>query len=97
MEKFVLKYFNLIRTNPSEVCPTITQTSSLSSAASVAHYAERRKFNIPELRRLSGFPDDFVLTGSFRQRTERLGRAVSPPVYRAVGDRIAETLDQKEN
>ena len=38
----------------------------------------RRKFAIAELKRLCGFPDDFILTGSYAQQWERLGRAVPP-------------------
>jgi len=41
-----------------------------------------RKFTLGELRRVCGFPDDFVLTGTYQQRWERLGRAV-PPVMMA--------------
>ena len=44
----------------------------------------RRTYTIAELRRICGFPDDYQLTGSFNQQWERLGRAVAPPVMRAV-------------
>lgn len=48
----------------------------------------RRKYNLLELRRLMGFPDDFKLTGKPRQQWERLGRSHSPlSVYH-----IAKTL-----
>jgi DNA (cytosine-5)-methyltransferase 1 len=40
--------------------------------------AEPRKFTIPEIKRLCGFPDDFILTGSFAQQWERCGRSVPP-------------------
>jgi DNA (cytosine-5)-methyltransferase 1 len=53
-------------------------------AASVIHPTERRKFTIAELKRICAFPDDFVLTGTFAQQWERLGRAVPPPVACAV-------------
>ena len=44
-------------------------------AASVTHPTERRKFSIPELRRICGFPDDFILTGKFEQQPKRLARS----------------------
>ena len=48
----------------------------------------RRKYNLNELRRIMGFPDDFLLTGTPRQQWERLGRSHSPlSVYH-----IAKTL-----
>lgn len=40
--------------------------------------AEPRRLTIDELRRLGGFPDDFVLTGTYGQQWERIGRAVPP-------------------
>jgi hypothetical protein len=72
------KYFSLVRTHPDEVCPTICASHGSGSIASITHFAEKRKFSIGELRRLSGFPDDFKLTGTYEQQWERLGRAVPP-------------------
>lgn len=52
----------------------------------------RREFTIPEVRRICGFPDDFQLTGSYRQRWERMGRAVPPPMMQAVAAEVAAAL-----
>lgn len=49
---------------------------------------EKRKFSIAELKRIGGFPDDFILTGTYAQQWERIGRAV-PPVMMA---HIAATI-----
>jgi DNA (cytosine-5)-methyltransferase 1 len=49
----------------------------------------RRRFTIDELRRICGFPDDYVLTGSFSQQWERLGDAVPPPMAAAWATAIA--------
>ena len=87
------RYFNLVRTDPHDVCPTVTQSTNAASVASVVHFDERRKFHVTELKRISGFPDDFVLTGEFKRRVERLGRSVVPPMYRAVGEKIADVLE----
>lgn len=86
------RYFNLIRTDPDQPVPTITATAGVVGAAGVTHPSEPRKFTIPELRRLCGFPDDFVLTGTFPKQWERLGRAVPPPMMRAVAASVAEAL-----
>ncbi len=86
------KYFNLVRPRLDEPCPTVTQTGGTMGAASVTHPLERRKFTIAELRRLCGFPDDFVLTGTYQQRWERLGRAVPPPMMRAVAAGVRAAL-----
>jgi DNA (cytosine-5)-methyltransferase 1 len=82
------KYFNLQKPALDQPCPTITQTGGNPSAAGVVHPTERRKFTIAELKRICGFPDDFVLTGTYAQQWERLGRAV-PPVMMF---HIAQTL-----
>jgi DNA (cytosine-5)-methyltransferase 1 len=51
-----------------------------------------RKFNMAELRRICGFPDDFILTGSYAQQWERLGRAVPPVMMSYVAKEVAATL-----
>lgn len=86
------RYFNLVRPDPDEPVPTVTQAGGNLGLASVTHPTERRKFTIEELRRLCGFPDDFVLTGTYAQQWERLGRAVPPPMMAAVARELAQVL-----
>lgn len=50
----------------------------------------RRRFTIQELRRICGFPDDYVLTGSFAQQWERLGDSVPPPMAAAWARTLAD-------
>jgi DNA (cytosine-5)-methyltransferase 1 len=52
----------------------------------------RRKFAIAELKRLCGFPDDFILTGSYAQQWERLGRAVPPVMMSHVAATIRDKI-----
>jgi site-specific DNA-cytosine methylase len=52
----------------------------------------RRKFTIAELKRICGFPDDFVLTGTYAQQWERLGRAVPPLMMKAIADTIRDEV-----
>ena len=73
--------------------PTITAEGGNASLASVTHPTERRKFSIAELKRICAFPDDFILTGSYAQQWERLGRAVPPLMMKAIAETIRdETL-----
>lgn len=53
---------------------------------------ERRKWTIPELRRICAFPDDFVLTGSFAEQWERLGRSVPPVMMLHVAAAIRDEV-----
>ena len=66
--------------------------SDESGMAIDRHAAQKRKFTIPELRRICGFPDDFVLTGTYAQQYERLGRAVPPPMMAAVAAHIRDNI-----
>jgi DNA (cytosine-5)-methyltransferase 1 len=86
------RYFSLVRSDPDKPCGTITQSGGNGHSASVAHPYECRKFSIAELRRLCGFPDDFRLPGTYAQQYERLGRAVPPPMMRAIAESIREGI-----
>lgn len=84
--------FNMIRPCPDLPCPTLTQTGQQIGASGVFHYAENRKLTINECKRIMGFPDDYFLAGKFNQKIERLGRAVSPPMYQVLATSIYDTV-----
>lgn len=88
------KYFGLTKAHQDMPCGTILAgcNGGVKSAAGVTHPFEKRKFTIPELKRICGFPDDFILTGTFAQQWERLGRAVAPPMMAAVAAHIRDTI-----
>ena len=78
--------FNLRRSDPDK--PAHTLTAKHGGGASITHPYICRRFSIAELKRISSFPDDFILTGSYAKKCECIGMAVVPFVARA----IAETL-----
>ena len=83
------KYLNLKRCDLDKPSYCVSQMGGQNSGvASVTHPTEKRKFSIQELKRICAFPDDFILTGSYAQQWERLGRAV-PPVMMS---HIAKTI-----
>lgn len=90
------RFFQLVKPPLDGPCPTITASGGSGSIAGVVHPTEKRKFTIPELRRICGFPDDFVLTGTYQQQWERLGRAVPPVmmmhIAAAVRDGVLKRL-----
>jgi site-specific DNA-cytosine methylase len=49
-------------------------------------------FTINELKRIQALPDDFVLTGSFDQKAERIGRMVPPLLTSAIASQINERI-----
>jgi DNA (cytosine-5)-methyltransferase 1 len=86
------KYFSLVKPALDSVCPTITASSGVLSLAGVVHPTEKRKFTIPELRRICGFPDDFKLTGTYAQQWERLGRAVPPVMMSHIAATVRDEI-----
>lgn len=84
------RYYMLTRAALDDACPTITQRGGAGNTASVAHPIERRKFSIAELKRICAFPDDFILTGTYAQQYERLGRAVPPVMMMHIARAIYE-------
>ena len=86
------EYFQLVRPPRDEPSPTVTASGGQPSIASVVHPTEKRKFSIAELRRICGFPDDFVLTGTYPQQWERLGRAVPPVMMAAIAGTIRDEI-----
>lgn len=85
-------YRDLVRTDSDRPAPTIQRVGGASNRASATHPSEPRKFSIPELVRLCGFPDDMDLKGTYAQQWERLGNSVPPPmmyhVARALRDGV---------
>ena len=86
------KYFSLIRTDETKPSPTIQASHGNSSLARVTHPTEKRKFTIAELKRICGFPDDFILTGSYAQQWERLGNSVPPVMMFHVAKTIRDEI-----
>lgn len=89
------KYFSLVRPDLDRPCPTITSTGSVIGAASVVHPTEKRKLSIAELKRICGFPDDFILTGTYSQKWERCGRAVPPVMMSHIAATILDQILKK--
>jgi len=86
------KYFNLVRPHPDEPCPTICAAHGHPGVASVTHPTEKRKLTITELKRICAFPDDFILSGTYSQQWERLGRAVPPLMMFQVAKTIRDEI-----
>lgn len=76
------RFRDLTRPDVDQPVGTLTAGSGTgllqSRADNGTHWAECRKLTLGELRALCSFPHDFQLTGSYKQRWERLGRAVPP-------------------
>ena len=83
--------FSLSRASWHHPCPTIT-ASGAAGRGGVYHPEEDRIFTIKELKRLSGLPDDFRLTGLFPKQAERIGRMVPPLMTAEIAKSIYRNI-----
>lgn len=81
------KRFNLCKCSPYDQSYCITATCSKLGSASPYHW-ENRAFSVAEIKRIMSVPDDYILTGSYKKKVERLGRMVPPMMMKAIADNI---------
>lgn len=81
--------YSLVRCSWDLPAPTLVITGQKPDRLCGAiHPQEDRKFTVPELKRLFGLPDDFILTGTVQQAVECICNMVPPFLTTAVADRI---------
>ena len=85
------KYFSLVKQRENRYSDTLTQTAGVISAAGIAHW-DNRKFTVKEAIRIMSFPDDYYLGENYRNKIERLGRAVAPLMMAAVAKHVYNTI-----
>ena len=81
--------FNTKRASFYKPSPTLTASGGL------IHWKEDRVLSVPELKRIQSLPDDFILTGSHSQQTERVGRMVPPLMMKAIAENIYKEVLSK--
>jgi len=82
--------FNMLRSSYYKPSPTIT-----TRTGNFMHWEEDRNFSVPEYKRIQSLPDDFKLTGTWAQQTERIGRMVPALMMKAIADSIYTKLLSK--
>ena len=85
-------HFNLKRVSQYQPAPTLTAMGSADTTAGAFHWSEPRKLTIGELKRIQSLPDDFILTGKWNQKAERIGRMVPPLVLKAIADSVYKNV-----
>lgn len=90
-------YYSLIRLRWDEPSRTILQADAKQTSSQVVHPTEHRRLTIPEIKAVSTFPQDFILTGSYKQQWERIGRAVPPFMMKAVAEHVKYFILDKIN
>lgn len=85
-------WFSLERLRWDRPVNTVQASHGIAGGCACVHPDEDRRLTIPELRRVCSFPEDFALTGPFKERWERLGRAVPPFMMRAIAGEVRACL-----
>lgn len=75
----------------SGVCNTITKTPNIWAREN----GQMRDFRIDELLKLSGYPQDWKVTGSDNQVWNRIGNSIMPPFMQAIGQHIRVNILEK--
>ena len=79
----------LYKANPD--APTKTLVAKMGRYSGPFHW-ENRRLSVSELKRLQGFPDDFVITGSRAQQIQQIGNSVVPPMAYSLALATAKSL-----
>jgi len=87
------RWFSLVRCAWDLPAPTLAVAGQAPDGrCGVIHPEANRKFTIPELKRLFGLPDDYVLTGTVKQASERICRMVPPLLTKAIAERVRDRV-----
>lgn len=81
------KAFTLVKASPHGQSPCIKATTGKIGARESYHW-DNRAFTVSEVKRIMSVPDDYILTGTYQQKVERLGRMVAPLMMKAVADNL---------
>lgn len=85
------KHFGLVRREPDKPSPTITKDAG-NTTAGLCHPFEVRKLTIPEIKRLTSYPDAYQMIGDFKRKWERIGNSVPPLMAEAIGRHILQNI-----
>lgn len=80
--------FNAIRFDPRKPAHTIRRMDSNLGMGGAMHWAECRRFSLPEFKRFSSFPDGFIFTGEFTEGIRQIGNCVPPLFMRSIAGHI---------
>jgi len=80
------QWFSHVKCHPNRPANTLTKTTNLY------HWSYPRFLNEAEIRRVSSFPDDFVVNGGLVKTWARFGNAVPPKMMQAVAAKLRDEV-----
>lgn len=88
--------FNMKRASMRQASPTLTAMGCANiTFGGIIHPLVNRKLTLPELIRLQSLPEDFNLTGEWKQKAERIGRMVPPLMMMQIAESINKHIFSK--
>jgi DNA (cytosine-5)-methyltransferase 1 len=89
----------ILKVKANDFCyQTVGSSPSSGNGLATNVYLEsgaKRKFTIEELRKICGFPDDYILAGTYAQQWERCGRSVPPVMMSHVAAVVRDQILNK--
>jgi DNA (cytosine-5)-methyltransferase 1 len=84
--------FNAIRFDPRKPAHTVRRMDSNLGMGGAMHWAECRRFSLPEFKRFSSFPDSFIFAGEFEIGIRQIGNCVPPLFMKAIAERVVAMI-----
>lgn len=84
-------HFSIVLTSWDTPSPTIPK-SIAGTTSGIVHPSEKRRMAIPEIKRLSSFPDAYQLVGTYQEQWGRVGNAVPPKFMQAIAESIYDKV-----
>ena len=84
--------FNAVKFDPRKPARTIRRNDGNLGMHGAMHWAECRRFSLPEFKRFSSFPDAFAFAGEFEEGIRQIGNCVPPLFMRAIAGHIKGKL-----
>jgi len=84
--------FNAVKFDPRKPARTIRRNDGNLGMSGAMHWGEPRRFSLPEFKRFSSFPNEFVFAGEFHEGIRQIGNCVPPLFMKAIARHIAENL-----
>jgi len=86
-------FASCVKVHPYKPAPTLSRMQTGRGFATICHYEEPRALTISELKRLSSFPDDYIITGNnYQEKAAIIGNAVMPKQMYHIAKTIKEKI-----
>ncbi len=91
-----MRHFGLVVAAWDRPSPTVI-TDPGNTCTGLIHPGGTRRLTLPELKRVSSYPDSFRLAGTFKEQWARVGNSVPPRFMQAIAEHIRDTILNRED